>query len=56
MLYDTSTQQSLLLSLTPTHIARGEKQGTYLFWMDDEVTLWDRYGRTPAQTLPELTY
>ncbi len=56
--YDISSQQSALLpsSTRPTHIARGEQTGSYLIWDENGVTLWDRYGRTPAQTLTELTY
>lgn len=58
IVYDLTTQQTAILpsSDRPTHIARGEQLGSYLIWDAAGVTLWDRYGRTPTQILPELTY
>jgi len=58
IVYDLLAQQTVLLPSSDRlrHIARGEAEGSYLIWDEKGVTLWDRYGRTPTQTLPELTY
>lgn len=58
IIYDLTTQQTAILpsSDRPVQIARGEQLGSYLIWDAVGVTLWDRYGRTPTQILPELTY
>ena len=57
-IYDIKAKQTHLLPFEsrPTQIARAEEEGSYLVWVDSAVMLWDRYGRTPAQKLNELTY
>lgn len=57
-LYDTKTKQLIQAPLTilPRHVARGEQDGVYMFWGEDGVVVWDRYGRTPVQTKEEIVY
>lgn len=57
-LYDIRTKQSMAvpMSTTPAHIARGQKEGEYLFWAQNEMIAWDRYGRTKTQPITELKY
>jgi hypothetical protein len=57
-IYDIRAKQTHLLPFEsrPTQIARAEEEGSYLVWVDNAVMLWDRYGRTPAEKLTELTY
>lgn len=55
--YDTRTRQALPSPVArPLHIALGQKSGEYLFWTENGVVSWDRYGRRPMQTLSELVY
>lgn len=40
----------------PTYVARGQKEGDYLFWTRDGMTVWNRYGQTPTQPLSQLVF
>jgi hypothetical protein len=57
-LYDSTTKQLIPLPIawTPIYVARGEIGGLYIFWTQDGITFWDRYGRTKTQIQTELIY
>ena len=57
-LYDTTTRQIITPPVTkiPLHFARGDKDGVFLFWTNEGVIFWDRYGRTGMQTKNEMVY
>lgn len=56
LLYDTTTKQLLSppLTIVPLQMARGEKDGTYIFWTKEGILLWDRYGREPMKKIEEM--
>jgi hypothetical protein len=57
LLYDDRLKQSILLPEgVIVHVARGEIAGTYLLWSEDDVRLWDRYGRTPVKKIDDIEY
>lgn len=57
-LYDIRTRQSMAVPIDPmpADIARGQKEGEYLFWTENGVISWDRYGRTKTEAITELKY
>lgn len=56
LLYDTMTKQLLSPPLTtiPLQMARGEKDGIYIFWTKENTIIWDRYGREPIKKIEEI--
>ena len=57
LLYDVTTRQLMTPPITkvPFHVARGDRDGVYIFWTAEGAITWDRYGRTPIQTRDDMT-